>query len=58
MTTMIDSLRDGNWIRDGYFALLLGVSLYFRLASLLFRHIFSLQRMAMSSFRVSVMGGD
>jgi hypothetical protein len=58
MTTTIDFLQDGSWIRDGSFARFLGALFYFRLVSLLFRRLSSLQRMAMSSFPASVMADD
>lgn len=57
LITTIDSLKGGSWIRGGSFVRRPGVSLCSRLASSLFRHIFSLPGMAMSLFRVSVMRG-
>ena len=54
-TMMTDSLRVGSWIKDGFFARYPGALLCFRLDLLLFRHLCSLQRVVMSSFRASVM---
>jgi hypothetical protein len=58
MTMTIDFLQDGNWIRDGSFARLAGVLLFFQLPSFLFRLSSFQQRVAMNSFQVSVMGDE
>jgi hypothetical protein len=58
LITTIDSLRVGSWTKDGFFARLRGVLLFFRLVSYLSRHWYSHQKMAMSLFQVSVMEGD
>jgi hypothetical protein len=58
LTTTINSLRGGNWTKDGFFALFLGAFLCYRLGALRSRLSSSLQRMAMNSFQVNAMGDN